>query len=896
MKDIPTKYDARQIEDDIYRAWADEGLFHADEKSRKAPYSIVIPPPNVTGILHMGHALNNTIQDILIRWKRMQGYEAMWMPGTDHAGIATQNVVERQLAKEGTRRTDLGREKFLEKVWQWKEEYGSTIIRQLKKLGCSCDWERERFTMDEGLSSAVKEVFIRLYQDGSIYKGDYIINWCPRCGTALSDEEAEHRDIDGKLYYVKYPVKGKEKLDKENEDYIVIATTRPETMLGDVAVAMNPKDPRRDKLEGKTLILPILKRELNIIFDEDVDPEFGTGALKVTPAHDPVDFELGVKHDLQSINAMNADGTINEVGGEYEGLDRFECREAIIEDLKQRQLFVKSEDHRHAVGHCYRCHVVVEPRLSKQWFVKMKPLAKEGIEVVRRGRIKFYPDRWTKVYLNWMESIRDWCISRQIWWGHRIPVWYCKDCLDYDHVRDVNVEGPGGKGIYVGAEPPEKCPHCGGVNIEQDPDVLDTWFSSWLWPFSTMGWPEKTKELEVFYPTDALVTAQEIIFFWVARMIMAGLKFLGDIPFSDVYIHGTVRDATGTKMSKSLGNVIDPLDVISEVGSDALRFSIISITSQGQDVFLSKEKFDLGRNFANKLWNASRFVLMNLDESQLAGGIEPSKLDLSDKWILSSFNRVAEKVLASLEAYRFNDAASALYDFIWHKYCDWYLEVSKLSEDKETTQKVLIKVLRGCLKLLHPFMPFITEKIWQNIPGDAEKWIMASSWPEPEEAYEYGKAVEDMEKLIGCITSIRNIRAFWNIENKSVVDVIFSVSDGKDADMLRRNSQYIERLGKCKISDVGEGLDRPEKSVASLVGEIKLFVPLGEAVDIEKELTRINKKISDIEKYLIGVDKKLSNERFLENAPAEVVDKEKSKRDKFQAEVDTLKENVKALK
>jgi valyl-tRNA synthetase len=896
MKEIPTKYDPHQIEEKTYNAWSEEKLFHADEKTEATPYSIVIPPPNVTGILHMGHALNNTIQDILMRWKRMQGYEAMWMPGTDHAGIATQNVVERKLAKEGAKRTDLGREKFLEKVWEWKEEYGSTIIRQLKKLGCSCDWERERFTMDDGLSRAVKEVFIRLYEDGLIYKGDYIINWCPRCGTALSDEEAEHRDVDGMLYYIKYPVKGKEKLEKENEDYIVVATTRPETMLGDVAVAMNPKDPRREKLEGKTLILPILKRELKIIFDEDVDPEFGTGALKVTPAHDPVDFELGVKHNLQSVIAMNPDGTINEIGGEYEGLDRFECREAIVEDLKQRQLFVKSEDHRHAVGHCYRCHVVVEPRLSKQWFVKMKPLAKEGIRVVKDGKIKFYPERWTKVYLNWMENIRDWCISRQIWWGHRIPVWYCKDCLKYDIVRDVNVDGPGGKGIYVGEEAPEKCPHCGGTDMEQDPDVLDTWFSSWLWPFSTMGWPEKTKELDTFYPTDALVTAQEIIFFWVARMIMAGLKFRNDIPFKDVYIHGTVRDATGTKMSKSLGNVIDPLDVISEVGSDALRFSIISITSQGQDVFLSKEKFELGRNFANKLWNASRYVLMNLDESLLEGDIDADRLTLADKWILSSFNRTIEKVTKSLEAYRFNDASSALYDFIWHKYCDWYLEVSKLSEDKETTQKILVKVLRGCLQLLHPFMPFITEEIWQNIPGDADKWIMVSAWPESNPEHDDDKAVAEMEKLISSITSIRNIRAFWNIETKAVVDVLFSVASGTDKQILEENMPYIERLGRCKVNTVDKNIDRPEKSVAALVEKIKLFVPLGNAVDIDKEVSRINKKIDDIEKYLSGIDKKLSNKNFIKNAPEDVVDKEKAKRDKFQAEVANLKENVAALK
>ncbi|MFQ5952516.1 MAG: valine--tRNA ligase, partial [Candidatus Omnitrophota bacterium] len=612
MKDLPSKYDSRNVEEGIYESWLAEKLFHAETDAKETPYAIVIPPPNITGILHMGHALNNTIQDILIRWKRMQGFEVLWMPGTDHAGIATQNVVERALAQDGLKRHDLGRDKFLVKVWQWKEEYGSTIIRQLKKLGCACDWDRTRFTMDEGLSNAVREVFTRLYKEGLIYKGDYIINWCPRCGTALSDEEAEHHEVEGMLYYIKYPVKGHDKLDKEIEDYVVVATTRPETMLGDVAVAVSPKDPRYKELKGKTLILPVVGRELEVVYDESVDPEFGTGALKVTPAHDPVDFELGQKHSLESVNVMNPDGTINVLGGDFEGMDRFECREALVEVLKERKYLIKTEKHEHAVGHCYRCHTVVEPRLSKQWFVKMKPLAEEGIKVVKKGKIKFYPERWTKVYLNWMENIRDWCISRQIWWGHRIPIWYCKDCLKYESVRDVEVTKPDIPGVFISGNTPGKCPSCGGTNIEQDPDVLDTWFSSWLWPFSTMGWPEKTKELDAFYPTDVLVTAQEIIFFWVARMIMSGLKFMKEVPFRDVYIHGTVRDSTGAKMSKSLGNIIDPLEIIGEVGSDALRFSIISITSQGQDVFLSKDKFELGRNFTNKLWNASRYVLMTL--------------------------------------------------------------------------------------------------------------------------------------------------------------------------------------------------------------------------------------------------------------------------------------------
>lgn len=895
MKDIPTRYDPRSAEEKIYSAWSEKGFFKADEHSGKQAYSIVIPPPNITGILHMGHALNNTIQDILIRWKRMQGFETLWMPGTDHAGIATQNVVERELTKDGLKRHDIGREKFTDKVWQWKEEYGNTIIRQLKRLGCSCDWDRTRFTMDQGLSEAVKEVFIRLYGEGLIYKGDYIINWCPRCETALSDEEAEHRSVEGMLYYIKYPVKGREKLEKENEDYVVVATTRPETMLGDVAVAVNPKDTRYAGLKGETLILPIIKRELKIIFDESVDPRFGTGALKVTPAHDPVDFELGLKHGLENINVMDPDGTINSLGQDYEGMDRLECREVIVEDLKRRRLFVRSEDHSHAVGHCYRCHVVVEPRLSKQWFVRMKPLADEAIEVVEKGDIKFYPGRWTKVYLNWMNNIRDWCISRQIWWGHRVPVWYCRQCLGYKNVREVDITGAGQEGVFVGREKPEKCPSCGGLDMEQDPDVLDTWFSSWLWPFSTMGWPEESRTLDVFYPTRALVTAQEIIFFWVARMIMAGLKFRGDIPFRDVYIHGTVRDSTGTKMSKSLGNVIDPLDIIAEVGSDALRFSIISITSQGQDVFLSKEKFDIGRNFANKIWNASRYVLMNLDENALEGELDRDSLGLAERWILHNLNKTAVDVTESLEKYRFNDAAGHLYDFIWHKYCDWYLEVSKLSSDKNATQKVLIDVLKKALQLLHPIMPFVTEQIWQMIPAAGCEWIMVSEWPLAQKEYADETAYQGMEKLIRMITAIRNIRAFWNVGARTVLDVFFSSPDSGDTALVQDNAVYLEKLALCRIAGSGGDIERPERSVASVVDNIKLYVPLADAVDIDAERKKVDIKIQQIEKFLSGLEKKLSNKTFLDKAPRDVIEKEISKREKFRSEINNLKDNLAAL-
>ncbi|MFH1665429.1 MAG: valine--tRNA ligase [Candidatus Omnitrophota bacterium] len=904
MTGIPTRYDPKTIEAGIYSAWSRERLFHADEKSGKKPYCIVIPPPNVTGILHMGHALNNTLQDILIRWKRMQGFNVLWMPGTDHAGIATQNVVEREIAKEGLKRADLGREKFLEKVWQWKEESGSTIIRQLKRLGCSCDWDRTRFTMDEGLSNAVREVFVRLYDEGLLYKGDYIINWCPRCGTALSDEEAEHRDVDGMLYYIKYPVAGREKPEKENEDYVVVATTRPETMLGDVAVAVNPKDPRYSGLCGKKFILPILKRELALIKDDTVDPSFGTGALKVTPAHDPVDFELGQRHGLERINVMRPDGTMNELCGDYEGMDRFECREAIIEDLKERKLFVRTEKHAHSVGHCYRCHTVVEPRLSKQWFVRMKPLAKEAIEAVTGGRIKFYPERWTKVYLNWMENIRDWCVSRQIWWGHRIPVWYCKDCLKYDNVRDVAVDKPGIPGIYSGTEAGKKCASCGSGDLEQDPDVLDTWFSSWLWPFSTLGWPDNTPELKKFYPTDVLVTAPEIIFFWVARMIMSGIKFMGKIPFSDVYIHGTVRDVTGTKMSKSLGNVIDPIDVIDEVGSDALRFSVISITSQGQDVFLSREKFELGRNFANKLWNASRYVLMNIDGADISGDIDMSRASLADSWILDSLNRAKEKVTESLGMYRFNDATSALYDFIWHKYCDWYLECSKLSASRETTRKILVKVLKDILGLLHPFMPFITEEIWQKIPDDPGtagsgeknvKWLMLSSWPCAEKRYDDEKAAADMEKLISVIAVIRNVKAFWNISPADRIEALLNTAAPEDAVLLKENAHYIEQMARCRVTASGGNVRRPAQSVASLAGTIKVFVPLGGTIDVDKEKARIEKKVIDIRAYLGGIEKKLANRAFVDNAPEDVVAKEKEKKQKFTEQLKTLEDNLAAL-
>jgi len=886
MMDIPTKYNPKDTEEKWYKFWEEKGFFHAEVDPKKKPYCIVIPPPNITGILHMGHALNNAIQDIYIRFKKMRNFETLWMPGTDHAGIATQNVVERALASEGKTRESLGREKFLEEVWKWREKYGSTIITQLKKLGCSCDWERTRFTMDEGLSNAVLEVFIKLYEKGLIYRGNYIINWCPRCKTALSDEEAAHRDVDGALYYIKYPVAGDEK------DHVTVATTRPETMLGDVAVCVNPKDKRYKHLKGASVILPILNRKLKIIFDGKVDPKFGTGALKITPAHDPVDFELGIAHKLQPINIMNKDATINEEGRDFKGMDRFEAREAIIEELKLRGLFVKSEPHRHSVGHCYRCHTMVEPRLSKQWFVKMKPLAKPALEAVKKGKIKFYPKRWTKVYINWMENIRDWCISRQIWWGHRIPVYYCLAC---QATKDEK------RGIIVSKTKPEKCPECGSTEIEQDPDVLDTWFSSWLWPFSTFGWPSETKgELEYFYPTDVLVTAQEIIFFWVARMIMAGLEFMKKIPFRDVYIHGTVRDDTGTKMSKSLGNIINPLDIINQFGSDALRFSIISITAQGQDVFLSPQKFEIGRNFANKLWNASRLVLMNLKEDMVKKDLckmaaDPG-LTLADRWILSRFYEALESVTKSLESYKINDAAMRIYDFLWHEYCDWYLEIAKLTMAEGHTQITLYKVLEKSLRVLHPMMPFITEDIWQRLPREHSVGsIMASSWPHMQKAFIDKKADSEMEALINIIQSIRNLRAAWRIPHGKEIDALIKVKKKSAASSLNANAMYIKKLSRVANLDISTAVKKPPQAALAVIGETEIFVPLVGIIDIEKEKKRLEEKHSGLRAELKAVEGRLKNKNFISKAPEDVVKKSRERKEFLKTEMRSLKKNLSAL-
>ncbi len=880
MTEISTRYNPKEVEDRIFSFWLKKNLFEANSNSDKKPFCIVIPPPNITGILHMGHALNNTIQDILIRYRRMQGFESLWMPGTDHAGIATQNVVERKLAKEGKKRDDVGREEFISQLWDWKKEYGDTIIHQLKKLGSSCDWSRTRFTMDEHYSKVVKEVFIRLYEKGLIYRGKYIINWCPRCHTALSDEESQHKETNGKLYSIRYPLKHSLK------KFVVVATTRPETMLGDTAVAVNPKDKRYKDLVGKKLVLPLVNREISIIADSAVDPEFGTGCVKVTPAHDPNDFGIGKRHSLEFINIMHPDGVLNENAGEYDGMDRFEARQAILEVLEEKQLLVKTEEHVHAVGHCYRCHTVVEPYLSKQWFVKMKPLAKPAIEVVKKGKVKFIPHRWTKVYLNWMENIRDWCISRQIWWGHRIPVWYCGDCSEED-------------AIIVSRDVPERCPKCGSANLRQDEDVLDTWFSSWLWPFATLYWPEKSDDLKSFYPTSVLVTAPEIIFFWVARMIMAGLEFTGDIPFKDVYIHGTVRDQTGVKMSKSLGNTIDPLEIISEFGTDALRFSLMAITATGTDVFLSKDKFEIGRNFANKIWNASRLIIMNLKEKgsefDLCQVYKSEYLPLPERWILSRLFRMIEKVNKEIDSYRFNEAENALYEFFWHEFCDWYLEIIKDRFDDKNTQIIVYKILEKFLRVLHPFMPFITEEIWQKINPDSGS-IMNQKLPLIQKQIIDKKSEDSMQMIIDFITSIRNIRAQWKVDLQKKVDVLIKVGDSKISKLIQENSAIIKRLSKVEDIAIKKSVKKPENSAVGIVGKIEFYIPLVGIIDIEKEKNRIENQINQSKKIVEAIEARLKNKQFVKKAPKDVVVKEQSRQKEVAEELMALGKLRKELK
>ncbi len=887
--DIPSQYRARDVEDRLYQWWEKKGFFNADRDDKKEPYTIVIPPPNVTGILHMGHALNDTYQDILIRYNRMKGKNALWMPGTDHAGIATQNVVERKIAKQGLRRQDFGREKFLEEVWKWKEEYGSTIIRQLKRLGASCDWRRTRFTMDEEYSKAVRYVFVHLYKKGLIYQGNYIINWCPRCHTALADEEAPKKETQGRLYYVKYPIEG------EDDSYITVATTRPETILGDTAVAVNPKDERYKGFVGKTVILPIIGRRIPIIADDYVDPEFGTGAVKITPAHDPNDFLVGKRHELEEIVVMDSTGVMTEDAGPYKGMDRFECRKAIVDDLKKQGLLVKIEEHLHNVGHCYRCDTVIEPYLSRQWFVKMKPLAEPAIKAVKDGRIRFTPRRWTKVYLNWMENIQDWCISRQIWWGHRIPVWYC-----------VNEQGERTDcPPIVEMETPEACPHCGNKNLVQDEDVLDTWFSSWLWPFATFYWPSQEdwvkKDLEYFYPTNTLVTAPEILFFWVARMIMAGLEFMGEIPFSDVYLHGTVRDDTGRKMSKSLGNIIDPLEIIEEMGADALRFSLISITAVGQDVYLSRSKFELGRNFTNKIWNASRYILAGLDEEVEDIVWEGQLLLLEDRWILSLLHRLVKDVDRAISQFRFNEAANRLYDFFWHNFCDWYIEATKIKDGKNkevvlNQQKVLAYVLYNFVHLIHPYMPFISEEIYQILKdrfGFEGETIMLNLYPQ-EVGIEDISAEEAMETIKSVVSLIRNMRADIGLKPSERPEVLLVSGN---VQVLKESVEVIKFLARLSDVRIEQKIDkRPEKSLAGVLPGIEAYLLLEGLVNIDEEIKKLKKKRQEIEKLINKKEALLSNENFASKAPKAVVEAETSKLEELKDAYDRLGAVIDGLK
>ena len=874
MKELPKIYEPQQVEGRIYQMWMDHDCFKAEPDPDKKPFSIVMPPPNVTGQLHMGHAMDSTLQDILTRFKRMQGYSALWLPGTDHAGIATQIKVEEELrTKEGLTRYDLGREKFLQRVWQWKEKYGNRIVEQQKKMGASCDWSRSRFTMDEGCSKAVRETFCELYDKGLIYKGSRIINWCPHCLTALSDAEVEYVDKPGHLWYIRYPL-------SDGSGDIVVATTRPETMMGDTGVAVNPEDEKFKHLIGKTCILPIMNREIPIVGDEYCEIGFGTGAVKMTPAHDPNDFEVGLRHNLEVIRVIADDGTINENGGKYNGMDRYECRKAIVKDLEEQGYLIKTEPYSHNVGTCYRCHNDVEPLISAQWFVKMEPLAKEAIRVVNDGTIKFVPERFTKTYINWMENVHDWCISRQLWWGHQIPAWYCDEC------GHINVK----------REDPTECEKCGCKHLTREEDVLDTWFSSALWPFSTMGWPDtNAADLNYWYPTSVMVTGYDIIFFWVARMIFSGLEQMKDIPFPTVFIHGLVRDDKGRKMSKSLGNGIDPLEMADTYGADALRFNLITGNSPGNDMRFYVEKCGAMRNFANKLWNASRFVMMNLtiDKNEL-----PETLELEDKWVLSKLNTLSKEVCENLDKYEIGIAAAKIYDFIWDTYCDWYIELTKprLNSGDEararSAQQVLLYVLTDILKLLHPFMPFITEEIWQALPHDGEA-LMIARYPEYTESLAFPAEERDFEMVMNAIRAVRSRRAEMNVPPSRKAH-LFITTDRQDA--FRSGEIYIMKLAYAEqITISSEQPADAEKMVSAVTEEAKLFMPMAELIDLDKERARLEKELEKARKNYEGQMRKLSNENFISRAPEAVVQTERERAEKARALVENLEASLKNL-
>ena len=844
-KELAKTYEPQEVEDRIYRFWEEGGYFHAEAHPDKKPYTIVMPPPNITGQLHMGHALDETLQDILIRWRRMQGYEAMWVPGTDHASIATEAKIVEAMAKEGLTKEDLGREGFLERAWAWKETYAGRIEQQLKKLGSSCDWERERFTLDEGCSKAVREVFVRLYEKGLIYRGERIINWCPHCKTSISDAEVEFEEKDAFFYHLRYPIEG-------TGEYLELATTRPETMLGDTAVAVHPDDERYKALVGKNVILPLVNKAIPVVADTYVEMDFGTGVVKITPAHDPNDFEVGLRHGLPVITVTTEDGHMNELAGKYAGMTLMDCRKAVVKDLEDGGYLVKTEPLKHNVGSCYRCRTVIEPRVSQQWFVKMKPLAEPAIEAVRSGRTKFVPERFDKVYYNWMENIRDWCISRQLWWGHRIPAWYCPDCGE----------------IVVSREDPAACPKCGCTALKQDEDTLDTWFSSALWPFSTLGWPDKTPELSYFYPTSTLVTGYDIIFFWVARMIFSGVEHMGEAPFDTVLIHGLIRDAQGRKMSKSLGNGVDPLEVIAQYGADALRFMLATGNSPGNDMRFTTEKVESSRNFANKLWNAARFILMNLGDGDIEPGL-PDTLTLEDKWILSKFNSLARAVTDNLEKFELGLAVQKLYDFIWDQFCDWYIELCKArlqGEKAADARRVLVFVMTRTLSLLHPFMPFVTEEIWQSLPHEGEALIRAP-WPVYDEALAFPAEEKEMERVMDAIRAIRNRRAEMNVPPSRKAEVYVETAF---ADTFHTGAPFIQRLASASAVRVGESFEVPG-AVKIVTADATIQIPMDELVDRAAELARLSKERESVQKQLDGAQARLNNPAFTSKAPEAVV-------------------------
>ncbi len=859
---IDKDYSPENIEQKWYDFWLGRGLFKADEYDDTKPcFSIVIPPPNITGVLHMGHALNNTLQDILVRYKRMDGYNTLWMPGTDHAGIATQNVVERYLASKGISRHDIGREKFIEEVWKWREKHGNLIINQLKRLGTSCDWSRTRFTMDEGLSRAVRKVFVSLYTEGLIYRSNYIVNWCPRCHSALSDLEVEHEEEDGFLWHIRYPF-------ADGSGGMVVATTRPETMLGDTAVAVNPSDRRYRSYVGKEVILPIIGRRIPIVSDPVVSVDFGTGAVKVTPAHDLDDFELGMRHGLESIIIMDEDGIMNSNAGPYKGMDRYECREQLEKDLGKDGFLVDKTPYRVPIGKCYRCKTVVEPYLSKQWFVKARPLAEKAIQAVEEGSTRILPEHWKKTYFEWMNNIRDWCISRQIWWGHRIPAWFCRDCGE----------------ITVSEDTPERCEHCSSTNIYQDSDVLDTWFSSALWPFSTMGWPDDTPLLKKFYPTDVLVTGFDILFFWVARMMMMGLRFMGDVPFRDVYLHALVRDDKGQKMSKSKGNIVDPILEMDRYGADAFRFALAAFAAMGRDVKISDKRVQGYRFFVNKIWNAGRYVLANLE------GFDPDKVDkdslkfsYADKWILSEMNRAIVDARDALDNYRFNEFAERLYHFTWHAFCDWYIEFSKpqlQGNRPDTTRWVLHRVLKTCLELLHPVIPFVTEEIWQQLPGKEVESIVVAKYPVKDDSLEFSSEADEMDKVIDMISAIRTIRGETGISPSERIDIVIKGSSDEIRRIVDSSMSYIKDLARIRdIAWITDDKERPAKSAFAVTSDAEIFVPLEGIIDTLKELDRLDKQIKRLTKELEIKEKKLSNRGFLEKANKEVVEEQRRLRE-----------------